>query len=149
MRHPATFLSLLIAGAFLAADQTPAKAQQENPGSPGTYAPGPSANPSGATGDSSMNPNAESGKTGRSSRSETAAARRVREAIEGTGAAGESASAATPSVKNLKVFEKGGKIYLKGTVDSQADKDAIGAKASTAAGVMPVVNRLHVRMLKK
>jgi len=47
--------------------------------------------------------------------------------------------------QNCKIITKDGVVTLRGPVDSQAEKDAIEAKARAVAGVTSVVNELEVK----
>ena len=47
--------------------------------------------------------------------------------------------------KNVKIIAKEGKVTLKGPVDSQQEKDAIGSKAGEIAGKERVDNQLEVK----
>lgn len=125
MRYPATLFGTLLIAVLAAAP-------------PGARAQGAYTNPGADSSDSRMS----AGKT----RQESASVRRVREAIEGAGTAAEGTAAS--AVKNLKVYEHRGKIVIKGTVNSKEEKEAVGAKASAAAGSQEVVNKLRVKMLK-
>lgn len=49
------------------------------------------------------------------------------------------------NARNIKIITQNGVVTLEGVVDSQAEKDAIEAKAHTAAGVASVNNNLEVR----
>lgn len=50
------------------------------------------------------------------------------------------------NAKNVKIITaKGGAVTLRGVVDSQAEKDAIEAKAKAVAGVNSVDNQLEVK----
>ena len=51
------------------------------------------------------------------------------------------------NAKNCKIItEKAGTVTLRGPVDSQAEKDAIDAKAKSIAGVRTVINELEVKI---
>jgi hyperosmotically inducible periplasmic protein len=55
-------------------------------------------------------------------------------------------SAMSTNAKNIKIITaKGGIVTLRGVVDSQAEKDAIEAKAKAVAGVQSVSNQLEVK----
>jgi len=60
-----------------------------------------------------------------------ASLRAVRRAVKGAG--------------TLKAARKNGRLVLTGTAHTQAEKDALGAKASAAAGGQPVVNEVVVQ----
>jgi osmotically-inducible protein OsmY len=47
--------------------------------------------------------------------------------------------------KNIKIIVRAGKVMLRGPVDSQQEKDAIGAKAGQIAGPNQVNNQLEVK----
>jgi osmotically-inducible protein OsmY len=50
------------------------------------------------------------------------------------------------NAKNIKIITaKGGAVTLRGVVDSQAEKDAVEAKAKGVAGVQSVDNQLEVK----
>src|SRR6478752_1140274 len=53
------------------------------------------------------------------------------------------------NAKNVKIISQEGKITLKGPVDSQQEKDAIGSKAGEIAGKDKVDNQLEVKAEKK
>ncbi len=55
-------------------------------------------------------------------------------------------SAMSTNAKNIKIITaKGGVVTLRGVVHSQAEKDAIEAKAKAVAGVQSVDNQLEVK----
>jgi osmotically-inducible protein OsmY len=47
--------------------------------------------------------------------------------------------------KNIKIIVRAGKVMLRGPVDSQQEKDAIGTKAGQIAGPNQVNNQLEVK----
>jgi hyperosmotically inducible protein len=49
------------------------------------------------------------------------------------------------NARNCKIITQDGVVTLRGVVDSQAEKDAIEAKAKTVAGVVRVDNQLEVK----
>ena len=49
------------------------------------------------------------------------------------------------NAKNIKIIVQAGKVMLRGPVDSQQEKDAIGAKACQIAGPNQVNNQLEVK----
>ena len=53
------------------------------------------------------------------------------------------------NAKNAKIIAQDGKITLKGPVDSQQEKDTIGAAAGEIAGKDKVDNQLEVKAAKK
>jgi len=53
-------------------------------------------------------------------------------------------STLSTNAKNCKIITEKGVVTLRGPVGSQAEKDAIGAKARAAAGVTSVDNQLEV-----
>jgi hyperosmotically inducible periplasmic protein len=53
------------------------------------------------------------------------------------------------NAKNVKIIAQNGKITLKGPVDNQQEKDAIGSKAWEIAGKDNVDNQLEVKAEKK
>jgi len=53
------------------------------------------------------------------------------------------------NAKNAKIIAQDGKITLKGPVDSQQEKDTIGAQAGEIAGKDKVDNQLEVKAEKK
>ena len=53
-------------------------------------------------------------------------------------------SAMSTNAKNVKIVTQDGVVTLRGVVDSQAEKDAIEAKAKAVAGVTSVDNQLEV-----
>lgn len=71
--------------------------------------------------------------------------RGIREAVEQAPAGAEVGTSGMSGVQDLKVFRKNGKVVLSGTVRSQEEKDAVGARASAAAGEQQVVNELKVK----
>ncbi|MDZ4756129.1 MAG: BON domain-containing protein [Phycisphaerae bacterium] len=46
---------------------------------------------------------------------------------------------------NAKIMTSNGHVTLEGVVASQAEKDAVGAKAKAAAGVLSVTNNLTIK----
>ncbi|MDO8757273.1 MAG: BON domain-containing protein, partial [Elusimicrobiota bacterium] len=48
-------------------------------------------------------------------------------------------------IQNLRVLRRAGKYVLSGTVATQAEKDAAGARATQAAGGQEVLNQLEVK----
>jgi hyperosmotically inducible protein len=53
------------------------------------------------------------------------------------------------NAKNVKIIAQDGKITLKGPVESQQEKDTIGAEAGEIAGKDKVDNQLEVKAAKK
>ncbi len=53
-------------------------------------------------------------------------------------------SAMSVNAQNCKIITRSGVVTLRGPVKSQAEKDAIEARAKTAAGVTNVINELEV-----
>jgi hyperosmotically inducible protein len=49
------------------------------------------------------------------------------------------------NAKNIKIIAREGKVMLRGPVDSQQEKDTIGAKAGQIAGTNQVNNQLEVK----
>jgi hyperosmotically inducible protein len=49
------------------------------------------------------------------------------------------------NAQNCKIISEKGVVTLRGVVDSQAEKDAIGAKAKATAGVVSVDNQLEIK----
>ena len=49
------------------------------------------------------------------------------------------------NAKNIKIIVRDGKVMLRGPVDSQQEKDTIGAKAGRIAGTNQVNNQLEVK----
>lgn len=49
------------------------------------------------------------------------------------------------NAQNCKVITANGTVTLEGVVDSQAEKDAVEARAKAVAGVNSVVNRLTIK----
>jgi len=49
------------------------------------------------------------------------------------------------NAKNIKIIVREGKVMLRGPVDSQQEKDAIGTKAGQIAGPNQVNNQLEVK----
>jgi osmotically-inducible protein OsmY len=49
------------------------------------------------------------------------------------------------SAKNIKIITNNGTVTLRGPVDSQAERDAIEAKAKAVTGVGTVDNQLEVK----
>jgi hypothetical protein len=65
---------------------------------------------------------------------------------EATGRAGAPGAGSTMgAVEHLKVYRRGDKVILRGTVHSQADKDRLGAAAATAAPDENIVNELKIK----
>jgi osmotically-inducible protein OsmY len=54
-------------------------------------------------------------------------------------------SAMSMNARNCKIVVSGGTVTLRGPVDSQAEKDAVEAKARAVTGVTSVVNELEVK----
>lgn len=48
------------------------------------------------------------------------------------------------NAKNVKVITRNGKVTLRGIVDTQAEKDAVAAKARAVSGVTDVDNQLEI-----
>ena len=57
----------------------------------------------------------------------------------------EAEGSVAPDVQNLRVTSRNGKILLRGTVRSEEEKAAIEARASSAAGGVPIQNNLRVK----
>lgn len=53
-------------------------------------------------------------------------------------------SSMSTDAKNCKVITENGVVTLRGVVNSQAEKDAIEAKAAAVSGVLRVVNELEI-----
>jgi hyperosmotically inducible protein len=53
------------------------------------------------------------------------------------------------NAKNVKIITRNGKVTLKGPVDSQQEKDTIGAKSQEVAGKENTDNQLEVKADKK
>jgi osmotically-inducible protein OsmY len=49
------------------------------------------------------------------------------------------------NARNCKIITQNGTVTLRGTVDTQGEKDAIEAKAKSVEGVMSVDNQLEVK----
>lgn len=66
---------------------------------------------------------------------------------QSTGRSGSPANAESSmgAVRHLKVYRRGDKIVLRGTVQSQEDKDRIGSVANEAANGEEIVNELKVK----
>jgi len=64
---------------------------------------------------------------------------------QGTSAETGSMSSKPMGVQHLKVFRRGDKIVLRGTVRSQEEKDRIGSVAEGAASGEQIVNELKVK----
>jgi hyperosmotically inducible protein len=75
---------------------------------------------------------------GKNNKSDLETARQIRRAI----VADKSLSV---YAHNVKVISQGGKVTLKGTVHTDAEKSSIGEKATTVAGADNVTNQLLVK----
>jgi hypothetical protein len=64
---------------------------------------------------------------------------------QGTSAETGSMSSRPEGVQHLKVFRRGDKVVLRGTVRSQEEKDRIGSVAEGAASGEQIVNELKVK----
>ncbi len=56
--------------------------------------------------------------------------------------------ALTMTAKNIKIITAGGKVTLRGPVNSDAEKTKINDLAKAAAGTVPVDNQLEVKAAK-
>lgn len=54
----------------------------------------------------------------------------------------------TLTAKNIKIITAGGKVTLRGPVNSDAEKTKINELAKAAAGTVPVDNQLEVKAAK-
>ena len=91
---------------------------------------------------SEQNKNTETAEKQSNSKDDLALTQKVRQAVMKDGSLSMNA-------KNVKIIAQDGKITLKGPVDSQQEKDTIGAEAGEIAGKDKVDNQLEVKAQKK
>ena len=91
---------------------------------------------------SEQNKNTETAEKQSPSKDDLALTQKVRQAVMKDGSLSMNA-------KNAKIIAQDGKITLKGPVDSQQEKDTIGAAAGEIAGKDKVDNQLEVKAEKK
>jgi hyperosmotically inducible protein len=88
------------------------------------------------------NKNTETAEKQSNSKDDLALTQKIRQAVMKDGSLSMNA-------KNSKIIAQDGKITLKGPVDSQQEKDTIGAAAGEIAGKDNVDNQLEVKAEKK
>src|ERR1700740_1858879 len=81
--------------------------------------------------------NTETAEKQSNSKNDLALTQKIRQAVMKDGSLSMNA-------KNVKIFAQDGKITLKGPVDSQQEKDTIGAAAGEIAGKDKVATKLEV-----
>ena len=91
---------------------------------------------------SEQNKNTETAEKQSNSKDDLALTQKIRQAVMKDGSLSMNA-------KNAKIIAQDGKITLKGPVDSQQEKDTIGAEAGEIAGKDKVDNQLEVKAEKK
>jgi len=91
---------------------------------------------------SEQNKNTETAEKQSNSKDDLALTQKIRQAVMKDGSLSMNA-------KNAKIIAQDGKITLKGPVDSQQEKDTIGAAAGEIAGKDKVDNQLEVKAEKK
>ena len=91
---------------------------------------------------SEQNKNTETAEKQSNSKDDLALTQKIRQAVMKDGSLSMNA-------KNVKIIAQDGKITLKGPVDSQQEKDTIGAAAGEIAGKDKVDNQLEVKAEKK
>jgi hyperosmotically inducible periplasmic protein len=91
---------------------------------------------------SDQNKNTETAEKQSNSKDDLALTQKIRQAVMKDGSLSMNA-------KNAKIIAQDGKITLKGPVDSQQEKDTIGAAAGEIAGKEKVDNQLEVKADKK
>jgi hyperosmotically inducible periplasmic protein len=91
---------------------------------------------------SEQNKNTETAEKQSNSKDDLALTQKIRQAVMKDGSLSMNA-------KNVKIIAQDGKITLKGPVDSQQEKDTIGAAAGEIAGKDKVDNQLEVKADKK
>jgi hyperosmotically inducible periplasmic protein len=91
---------------------------------------------------SEENKNTETAEKQSNSKDDLALTQKIRQAVMKDGSLSMNA-------KNSKIIAQDGKITLKGPVDSQQEKDTIGAAAGEIAGKDKVDNQLEVKAAQK
>ena len=91
---------------------------------------------------SEQNKNTETAEKQSNSKDDLALTQKIRQALMKDGSLSMNA-------KNAKIIAQDGKITLKGPVDSQQEKETIGAAAGEIAGKDKVDNQLEVKADKK
>jgi hyperosmotically inducible protein len=91
---------------------------------------------------SEQNKNIDTAEKQSNSKDDLALTQKIRQAVIKDGSLSMNA-------KNVKIIAQGGKITLKGPVDSQQEKDTIGTKAGQIAGKDKVDNQLEVKAKKE
>ena len=91
---------------------------------------------------SEQNKNTDTAEKQSNSKDDLALTQKIRQAVMKDGSLSMNA-------KNVKIIAQGGKITLKGPVDSQQEKDSIGTKAGEIAGKDNVDNQLEVKVKKE
>src|ERR1700749_448128 len=130
---PPLFASLLMVYSSQAQQATPTP---RDPASDATAADNTKQN------SSEQNRNTETAEKQSNSKDDLALTQKIRQAVMKDGSLSMNA-------KNVKIIAQDGKITLKGPVDSQQEKDTIGAAAGEIAGKDKVDNQLEVKAAKK
>jgi hyperosmotically inducible periplasmic protein len=85
-----------------------------------------------------QNKNTDTAEKQSNSKDDLAMTQRIRQEVVKDGSLSMNA-------KNIKIIVRDGKVMLRGPVDSQQEKDTIGAKAGEIAGKDKVNNQLEVK----
>jgi hyperosmotically inducible periplasmic protein len=91
---------------------------------------------------SEQNENTDTAEKQSNSKEDLALTQKIRQAVMKDGSLSMNA-------KNVKIIARGGKITLKGPVDSQQEKETIATKAGEIAGKDKVDNQLEVKSENK
>jgi hyperosmotically inducible protein len=91
---------------------------------------------------SEQNKNTDTAEKQSNSKEDLALTQKIRQAVMKDGSLSMNA-------KNVKIIARGGKITLKGPVDSQQEKETIATKAGEIAGKDKVDNQLEVKSENK
>ena len=91
---------------------------------------------------SEQNKNTDTAEKQSNSKDDLALTQKIRQAVVKDGSLSMNA-------KNVKIIARDGTITLQGPVDSQQEKDTIGAEAGEIAGKDKVDNQLEVKAEKK
>ena len=91
---------------------------------------------------SEQNKNTDTAEKQSNSKEDLALTQKIRQAVMKNGSLSMNA-------KNIKIIARGGKITLKGPVDSQQEKETIATKAGEIAGKDKVDNQLEVKSENK
>jgi hyperosmotically inducible protein len=85
-----------------------------------------------------QNKNTDTAEKQSNSKDDLAMTQRIRQEVVKNGSLSMNA-------KNIKIIVRDGKVMLRGPVDSQQEKDTVGAKAGEIAGKDKVNNQLEVK----